>query len=145
MVEACLLLLKKPATKLEELLEVVQAPDFPTGGEIVSSPAELHKIYATGHGSVRQRGKYAVEEGELIINALPYQVSGAKVVEQIAHQMQNKKLPMVIDLRDESDHEHPVRLVVVPRSNRVDIDGLMSHLFATTDLDWIRFWIACMY
>jgi len=134
-VEACLLLLKKPSTQLDELLEVVQAPDFPTGGEIVSSPAELHKIYATGHGSIRQRGKYAVEDGELIINALPYQVSGAKIVEQIAHQMQNKKLPMVVDLRDESDHEHPVRLVVVPRSNRVDIDGLMSHLFATTDLE----------
>ena len=134
-VEACLLLLKKPSTKLEELLEVVKAPDFPTGGEIVSSEAELNKIYATGHGSVRQRGKYVVENGELIINALPYQVSGAKVVEQIANQMNNKKLPMVVDLRDESDHEHPVRLVVVPRSNRIDIDGLMSHLFATTDLE----------
>jgi len=134
-VEACLLLLKKPSTKLEQLLEVVKAPDFPTGGEIVSSQAELHKIYATGHGSVRQRGQYVVEEGELIINALPYQVSGAKVIEQIANQMNNKKLPMVVDLRDESDHEHPVRLVVVPRSNRVDIDGLMSHLFATTDLE----------
>jgi len=134
-VEACLLLLKKPSTKLEALLEVVKAPDFPTGGEIVSSEAELNKIYATGHGSVRQRGKYVVENGELIINALPYQVSGAKVIEQIANQMNNKKLPMVVDLRDESDHEHPVRLVVVPRSNRIDIDGLMSHLFATTDLE----------
>jgi topoisomerase-4 subunit A len=134
-VEACLLLLKKPSTKLEELLEVVKAPDFPTGGEIVSSAADLHKIYATGHGSVRQRGTYVVEDGELIINALPYQVSGAKVIEQIANQMNNKKLPMVADLRDESDHEHPVRLVVIPRSNRVDVDGLMSHLFATTDLE----------
>ncbi len=134
-VEACLLLLKKPSTKLEALLEVIKAPDFPTGGEIVSSEAELNKIYATGHGSVRQRGKYVVENGELIINALPYQVSGAKVIEQIANQMNNKKLPMVVDLRDESDHEHPVRLVVVPRSNRIDIDGLMSHLFATTDLE----------
>ena len=134
-VEACLLLLKKPSTKLEALLEVVKAPDFPTGGDIVSSPAELEKMYATGHGSVRQRGQYIVEDGELIINALPYQVSGAKVIEQIAAQMNNKKLPMVVDLRDESDHEHPVRLVVVPRSNRVDTDGLMSHLFATTDLE----------
>lgn len=134
-VGACLLLLKKPSTKLEELLEVIQAPDFPTGGEIVSSAADLHKIYATGHGSVRQRGTYVVEDGELIINALPYQVSGAKVIEQIANQMNNKKLPMVADLRDESDHENPVRLVVMPRSNRVDIDGLMSHLFATTDLE----------
>jgi topoisomerase-4 subunit A len=134
-VEACLLLLKKPSTKLEQLLEVVKAPDFPTGGEIISSEEDLYKIYATGHGSVRQRGKYLVEEGELIINALPYQVSGAKVIEQIANQMQNKKLPMVADLRDESDHEHPVRLVIVPRSNRIDIDSLMLHLFATTDLE----------
>ena len=134
-VQACLLLLKKPSTKLEQLLEVIKAPDFPTGGEIISSAEDLHKIYATGHGSVRQRGKYLVEEGELIINALPYQVSGAKVIEQIANQMQNKKLPMVADLRDESDHEHPVRLVVVPRSNRIDIDSLMLHLFATTDLE----------
>ena len=134
-VEACLLLLKKPSTKLEKLLEVIKAPDFPTGGEIISSAEDLHKIYATGHGSVRQRGKYLVEDGELIINALPYQVSGAKVIEQIANQMQNKKLPMVADLRDESDHENPVRLVVVPRSNRIDIDNLMLHLFATTDLE----------
>ena len=134
-VQACLLLLKKPSTKLEQLLEVIKAPDFPTGGEIISSAEDLHKIYATGHGSVRQRGKYLIEEGELIINALPYQVSGAKVIEQIANQMQNKKLPMVADLRDESDHEHPVRLVVVPRSNRIDIDSLMLHLFATTDLE----------
>ena len=134
-VEACLLLLKKPSTKLEELLEVIKAPDFPTGGEIISSQADLHKIYATGHGSVRQRGQFVIEDGEVIINALPYQVSGAKLIEQIANQMNNKKLPMVVDLRDESDHEHPVRLVVVPRSNRVDIDGLMSHLFATTDLE----------
>jgi topoisomerase-4 subunit A len=134
-VEACLLLLKKPSTKLEELLEVIKAPDFPTGGEIISSQADLHKIYATGHGSVRQRGQFVIEDGEVIINALPYQVSGAKLIEQIANQMQNKKLPMVVDLRDESDHEHPVRLVVVPRSNRIDIDALMSHLFATTDLE----------
>ncbi len=134
-VEACLLLLKKPSTTLETLLEVIPAPDFPTGGEIVSSSAELHKLYSTGHGSIRQRGTYVVEEGELIINALPYQTSGAKVIEQIAAQMHNKKLPMVVDLRDESDHEHPVRLVIVPRSNRIDIDGLMSHLFATTDLE----------
>ena len=134
-VEACLLLLKKPSTKLEKLLEVIKAPDFPTGGEIISSAEDLHKIYATGHGSVRQRGKYLVDDGELIINALPYQVSGAKVIEQIANQMQNKKLPMVADLRDESDHENPVRLVVVPRSNRIDIDNLMLHLFATTDLE----------
>ena len=134
-VNACLQLLKKPSTKLDVLLEDIQGPDFPTGGEIVSSREDLLKIYTTGHGSVRQRGCYTVEEGELIINQLPYQVSGAKVIEQIAAQMNNKKLPMVADLRDESDHEHPVRLVVIPRSNRIDLDALMSHLFATTDLE----------
>ncbi|MDC9724997.1 MAG: DNA topoisomerase IV subunit A [Gammaproteobacteria bacterium] len=134
-VSACLRLLKKPSTKLDELLEDIQGPDFPTSGEIVSSPEDLRKIYTTGRGSVRQRACYSKEGDELIIHALPYQVSGAKIIEQIATQMQAKKLPMVADLRDESDHEHPVRLVVVPRSNRVDIEGLMSHLFASTDLE----------
>ncbi len=134
-VNACLKLLKKPSTKLEELLEDVQGPDFPTGGEIISTKAELAKLYTTGHGSVRQRAAFIVEDSEVIINELPYQVSGAKVIEQIAAQMANKKLPMVGDLRDESDHEHPVRLVVVPRSNRINTDSLMSHLFATTDLE----------
>jgi len=134
-VSACLRLLKKPSTKLDELLEDIQGPDFPTSGEIVSSSEEIRKIYTTGRGSVRQRACYSKEEDELIIHALPYQVSGAKIIEQIATQMQNKKLPMVADLRDESDHENPVRLVIVPRSNRVDIDGLMSHLFASTDLE----------
>jgi topoisomerase-4 subunit A len=135
-VNACLQLLKKPTTKLEVLLEDVQGPDFPTGGEIVSSREDLMKIYTTGHGSVRQRACYEkTKEGEIIINALPYQVSGAKIIEQIANQMNNKKLPMVADLRDESDHAQPVRLVIVPRSNRVDIEGLMSHLFASTDLE----------
>jgi topoisomerase IV subunit A len=135
-VSACLQLLKKPTTKLDALLEDIQGPDFPTGGEIVSSREDLIKIYTTGHGSVRQRACYIKDkEGDIIINALPYQVSGAKIIEQIAAQMNNKKLPMVADLRDESDHEHPVRLVIVPRSNRVDIDGLMSHLFASTDLE----------
>ena len=135
-VSACLHLLKKPTTKLDALLEDIQGPDFPTGGEIVSSREDLLKIYTTGHGSVRQRACYIKDkEGNIIINALPYQVSGAKIIEQIANQMNNKKLPMVADLRDESDHEHPVRLVIVPRSNRVDIDGLMSHLFASTDLE----------
>ena len=135
-VSACLQLLKKPTTKLDVLLEDVQGPDFPTGGEIISSREDLIKIYTTGHGSVRQRACFIKDkEGDIIINALPYQVSGAKIIEQIASQMNNKKLPMVADLRDESDHEHPVRLVIVPRSNRIDIDGLMSHLFASTDLE----------
>lgn len=134
-VSGCLRLLKSSKTTLEELLEDIQGPDFPTGGEIVSSKEDLLKIYTTGHGSIRQRGCYSKEGSDVIINALPYQVSGAKVLEQIAAQMQNKKLPMVADLRDESDHEHPVRLVIIPRSNRVDVDGLMLHLFATTDLE----------
>jgi len=134
-VNACLRLLKKPSSKLGDLLEDIQGPDFPTSGEIVSSREEIVKIYTTGRGSIRQRACYSKEGDELIIHALPYQVSGAKIIEQIATQMQNKKLPMVADLRDESDHENPARLVVVPRSNRVDIDGLMSHLFASTDLE----------
>jgi len=134
-VDACLKLLKSPRTTLEEILEDIQGPDFPTGAEIISSREEIQKIYETGHGSVKQRASYAKVDGDIIIDALPYQVSGARILEQIAAQMQAKKLPMVADLRDESDHEHLVRLVIVPRSNRVDVDGLMSHLFATTDLE----------
>lgn len=134
-VDASLKLLKSSRTTLDELLEDIQGPDFPTGAEIVSSRDDIRKMYETGHGSIKQRAVYNKEDGEVIIDALPYQVSGAKILEQIAAQMNAKKLPMVADLRDESDHEHPVRLVIVPRSNRVDIDGLMSHLFATTDLE----------
>ncbi len=134
-VNACLALLKKPDANLDELMEHIQGPDYPTGGEIITSREDLLKIYATGRGSVRQRGCYVKEDGNIIINALPYQVSGAKVIEQIAAQMNNKKLPMVADLRDESDHENPVRLMIVPRSNRVDVEDLMLHLFATTDLE----------
>lgn len=134
-VNACLLLLKSPKSTLDDLLTEIQGPDFPTGGEIVSSQAEIRRIYETGHGSIRQRASYKVEEHEVIIHALPYQTSGAKVLEQIAAQMNNKKLPMVADLRDESDHEQAVRLVIVPRSNRVDLESLMLHLFATTDLE----------
>lgn len=134
-VTASLKLLKSPRTTMDELLEDIQGPDFPTGAEIVSSREEIRKIYETGHGSIKQRASYNKVDAEVIIDALPYQVSGAKILEQIAAQMNAKKLPMVADLRDESDHEHPVRLVIVPRSNRVDIDSLMSHLYATTDLE----------
>lgn len=134
-VNACLLLLKSPNSTLDDLLAEIQGPDFPTGGEIISAQPDIRKMYETGHGSIRQRASYKVEENEIIIHALPYQVSGAKVLEQIATQMNNKKLPMVADLRDESDHEQAVRLVIMPRSNRVDIKSLMSHLFATTDLE----------
>ena len=132
---ACLRLLKSSRTTLEDILEDIQGPDFPTGGEIVSTREELAKLYSTGHGSVRQRGCYTVEGDHIIVNQLPFQTSGAKVLEQIAAQMNNKKLPMVADLRDESDHENPVRLVILPRSKRVNVDDLMLHLFATTDLE----------
>ena len=132
---ACIHLLEHPKAELEELLEHVQGPDYPTEAEIITPPADLQKLYRTGNGSVRMRARWVKEEGEVVIDALPHQVSGNKVLEQIAQQMQAKKLPMVEDLRDESDHEHPTRLVIVPRSNRVDLEGLMAHLFATTDLE----------
>ncbi|MEW5755090.1 MAG: DNA topoisomerase IV subunit A [Pseudomonadota bacterium] len=132
---ACIRLLESPKATLEELLEHVRGPDYPTEAEIITPAAEIRKMYETGNGSVRMRARWIREEGDIVITALPYQVSGAKVLEQIAGQMQAKKLPMVEDLRDESDHENPTRLVIVPRSNRVDADQLMAHLFATTDLE----------
>jgi len=134
-VSACIRLLEAPRTSVEELCEHISGPDFPTGGEIVTPKADLMTLYETGHGNVRQRAVWEREGEEVIITALPHQVSPAKILEQIAAQMQAKKLPLVSDLRDESDHEHPTRLVIVPRSNRVDIDALMDHLFATTDLE----------
>jgi topoisomerase-4 subunit A len=133
--EAAILLLEKPHSTLEDICRIIQGPDFPTGAEIISSRAELIEAYRTGYGSVRMRACYEVENGEIVITALPYQTSGSKVLEQIAAQMNAKKLPMVEDLRDESDHENPTRLVIVPRSNRVDTDQLMSHLFSSTGLE----------
>jgi len=133
--QAAVLLLDKPKSTLDELCEIIQGPDFPTGAEIITTRAELITAYKTGHGSVRMRACYEVENGEIVITALPYQASGGKVLEQIAAQMVAKKLPMVEDLRDESDHENPTRLVIVPRSNRVDIKALMLHLFSSTDLE----------
>ncbi len=132
---AAITLLQNPKTTLEELLEHVKGPDFPTEAEIITPAADLRKIYQSGRGSVRMRAVWKIEDGEAVISALPHQVSGAKVLEQIANQMRAKKLPMVEDLRDESDHENPTRLVVVPRSNRVDLEQVMNHLFATTDLE----------
>jgi topoisomerase-4 subunit A len=132
---ACIRLLESPKSTLEELCEHIKGPDYPTEAEIITPRAELLKIYETGGGSIRMRARYIREQGDVVITALPHQVSGAKVLEQIAQQMQAKKLPMVEDLRDESDHENPTRLVIVPRSNRVDVERLMSHLFATTDLE----------
>ncbi|MDX2346161.1 MAG: DNA topoisomerase IV subunit A, partial [Legionella sp.] len=132
---ACIHLLENPKAVLEDLLEIVQGPDFPTEAEIITPKAALQKLYAEGIGSVKMRAVYVREDNQLVITALPYQVSGAKIIEQIAAQMQQKKLPMLDDLRDESDHEHPTRLVIIPRSNRVDVNSMMSHLFATTDLE----------
>ena len=134
-VAGCIHLLDHPKATVKELCEFVKAPDFATEAEIVTPQEQLLEMYETGHGSVRQRALYSKEDGDIIIHALPYQSSGSKVLEQIAAQMQAKKLPMVSDLRDESDQDNPIRLVVVPRSNRVDIEALMGHLFATTDLE----------
>jgi len=133
--QATIALIDKPDTTLEALLDIVQGPDFPTEAEIITPRKEIRKIYETGRGSIRQRAVWQVEDGEIIVSALPHQASGAKVLEQIATQMRNKKLPMVEDLRDESDHQCPTRIVIVPRSNRVDSEALMNHLFATTDLE----------
>jgi topoisomerase-4 subunit A len=132
---ACVHLLENPKATLADLLQHVRGPDFPTGAEIVSPREELSRIYETGNGTFRARARYEVEDSEIVVTELPYQVSGAKVLEQIAAQMRAKKLPMVEDLRDESDHEHPTRLVITPRSNRVDVEQVMTHLFATTDLE----------
>ena len=132
---ACIRLLESPSSSIEELCEHIPGPDYPTEAEIITPRDELLKIYHSGGGSVRLRARYEREQGDVVVTALPHQVSGARVLEQIAAQMQAKKLPMVEDLRDESDHQNPTRLVIVPRSNRVDVDRLMSHLFATTDLE----------
>lgn len=132
---ACIHLLDKPKASLEDICQHIKGPDFPTGAEVITPAEDIRTIYETGRGSLKARATYIVENGEIVIDALPYQVSGNKILEQIASQMQKKKLPMVIDLRDESDHENPTRLVIVPRSNRVNADELMLHLFSTTDLE----------
>ena len=135
MINACIHLLKDPKAKVSDLCEMIPGPDYPTEAEIITPKDQLQKIYETGQGSLKMRAIYTKENGDIIITALPYQVSGAKILEQIAGQMQAKKLPMVADLRDESDHENPTRLVIEPRSNRIDSESLMSHLYATTDLE----------
>ena len=132
---ACIMLLDKAKTTLDDLLKQVKGPDYPTEAEIITPQEELRSLYESGHGSIRMRAIYEREDGDIIVTALPHQVSGARVMEQIAQQMLAKKLPMVDDLRDESDHENPTRLVIVPRSNRVDVEALMGHLFSTTDLE----------
>lgn len=133
--QACVHLIEQPKAELADILDIVQGPDYPTDAEIITPKADIEKIYRTGRGSIKMRAVYEQLHGEIVITALPHQASGGKILEQIANQMQAKKLPMVVDLRDESDHENPIRLVVVPRSNRVDIEQLMQHLFATTDLE----------
>ena len=132
---ACIRLLEQPKSTLEDICEHIKGPDFPTEAEIITPREEILQAYRTGHGNIRQRAIYEAEGSDIVITALPYQVSGNKVIEQIAQQMITKKLPMVEDLRDESDHENPTRIVIVPRSNRVNKDELMNHLFATTGLE----------
>lgn len=134
-VSAAVHLLDSPKASVAELCEHVQAPDFPTEAEIITPREDILAMYESGRGALRMRAVWQREDGDVVISALPYQVSGSKVLEQIAQQMQTKKLPMVADLRDESDHENPTRLVIVPRSNRVDVEAVMNHLFATTDLE----------
>ncbi|WP_372627031.1 DNA topoisomerase IV subunit A [Arsukibacterium sp.] len=132
---ACAALLDNPQSSITDLMQYVKGPDYPTDAEIISSASDIAAIYQSGRGSIKMRAVYQLEDGEIVLTALPHQTSGAKILEQIAGQMQAKKLPMVSDLRDESDHENPTRIVIMPRSNRVDIDQLMQHLFATTDLE----------
>jgi len=128
-------LLANPNSELADLLEHIKGPDYPTDAEIITPIDDIAKMYQTGKGSIKMRAKFELENGDIVVSALPHQASGGKVLEQIASQMQSKKLPMVADLRDESDHENPTRLVLIPRSNRVDVEQLMNHLFATTDME----------
>lgn len=128
-------MIDNPKADLDALMEFVKGPDYPTEAEIITPKAELKKVYRTGRGSIKMRAVWHKENGDIVITSLPHQVSGAKLLEQIATQMRAKKLPMVEDLRDESDHENPTRIVVVPRSNRIDCEQLMNHLFASTDLE----------
>ena len=132
---ACAYLLDNSKADLEQVMDHISGPDYPTEAEIITPKEDIRKLYQTGRGSIKMRAVYDTDNGDIIVTALPHQASGGKVLEQIAAQMQAKKLPMVSDLRDESDHENPIRLVITPRSNRVDTEQLMQHLFATTDLE----------
>lgn len=134
-ISACVHMLDSPKASVVDLMTHIKGPDFPTDANIISSEQEIREVYETGRGSIKARARYHIENGEVIVTALPHQASPAKVLEQIAQQMNAKKLPMLVDLRDESDHENPTRLALVPRSNRVDMERLMSHLFSTTDLE----------
>jgi len=134
-IQACIHLIDNPKATIEDVCQIIQGPDFPTGGEIITSRQEIINIYRSGQGMIRMRATYEYENGDIVITALPYQVSPAKVIEQVALQMREKKFSMISDIRDLSDQEEPTRLVIVPRSNRVDKDALISHLFATTELE----------
>ncbi|NKC00251.1 MAG: DNA topoisomerase IV subunit A [Pseudomonadales bacterium] len=134
-VSACIHLLDKPKATVADVMTYIKGPDYPTEALIITPAEEIREVYETGRGSIKARAVYHKEDGEVVITALPHQASPAKILEQIAQQMHAKKLPMLVDLRDESDHENPTRLVLVPRSNRVDLERMMSHLFATTDLE----------
>ncbi len=134
-ISACVHLLDRPSATLDDIMTHIKGPDFPSEALIVTAPEEIRALYETGRGSIRARAVYTRENGSIVLTALPYLASPTKLLEQIVAQMQAKKLPMLADLRDESDHRNPTRLVLVPRSNRVDCDRLMSHLFATTDLE----------
>ncbi len=134
-VNASVALLENPKLEDDELFTLIPGPDYPTPAEIITPPQDIQAIYQSGRGSIRTRAKWHLEEGDIVVDTLPWQASPAKILEQIANQMRAKKLPMLVDLRDESAHETPIRLVLVPRSNRVDTEALMNHLFATTDLE----------
>ena len=133
-IRACIKLLDQPKSTVEEICSIILGPDYPTEAEIITSKEEILEIYKSGKGSIRMRSTYNIENGEIVINSLTYHTSSSKILEQIAAQMDAKKLPMIIDIRDESDEENPARLVLVPKSNRVDKEAVMNHLFATTDL-----------
>ena len=133
-VQATIGLLDSPKLSIKDLMSFIPSPDFPTKAEIISSKEELEEIYTSGRGSIKLRATYEIENGEIVINSLPYQVSSSKILEQIASQIDSKKITMIEDLRDESDETNPVRIIISPRSNRIDKNALMSHLFATTEL-----------
>ncbi|PIE46138.1 MAG: DNA topoisomerase IV subunit A [Gammaproteobacteria bacterium] len=134
-VAACLAVIDHPDITATELVDIIQGPDYPTYGELITAKKDLQRLYETGTGSVKLRATYRIENKTIVIDSLPYQTSSAKIMEQIAAQMSSKKLPMIDDIRDDADHDHPVRLVLIPRSNRVDLEQVINHLFATTDLE----------
>ena len=133
-IDATVKILEKPKSDLKDLLKIIKGPDFSNNASIVASPEELEEMYSSGRGGFKVQAQWRQDKNQIIINALPYQASGSKILEQIAEQMINKKLPMVVDLADEGDHEDPIRLVITLKSNRVNAEDVMNHLYASTDL-----------